>query len=504
MRTPLTPVDFVRRAGEVYGDLEGVREGGRTLTYGEFLALAEHLAGYLRERGVRPGDRVAWLGRQSALFLAAYFAVPGIGAILAPINVRLAPAEIRYILQDLGARLLVEDFPGYDPRAGEGFEVLHARGEGGIEEEITRGPRQDLLCDDEDRIAEIFYTSGSTGRPKGVMLTHRNIFLNAVNFALMHGICDEDVVYHAIPLFHVNGWGLPHAATWLGARQVIPERFEAEQTLDDIAGEQVTLLCAVPTMVEALVAAQASRPRALGSLRRIVVGGSPIPEELGERVLRHLGVPFVQAYGLTESSPALTVGNPRRGRRQGVGWCLPVPAAQLAVVDEEGRPVPRDGQTLGEIVARGSSVMAGYWLRPEETKAALEGGVLRTGDLGAVDATGAVRVIDRKKDLIISGGENIASLEVEDAILQHAAVADCGVVGVADARWGEVPVAFVVRRAPLEAAELGHFLQDRIARFKQPKRIIFLDEMPKTGTGKVRKDELRRIAADADPGAARA
>ncbi|MDA8344793.1 MAG: AMP-binding protein [Thermaerobacter sp.] len=500
MELPLTPVDFLRRAGAIYEDEVGVVAGDRVLTYGQFLDLAEHLAGFLATHGVRPGDRVAWLGMQRVEFLAAYFAVPGIGAILAPINARLAPAEIRYILDDLDVKLMVEDLPQFDPEGVAGHTVISFAGAKGLGQAIWQSHPMSLGCGSESQVAEIFYTSGSTGKPKGVMLTHRNIFTNAVNFALMHQINDLDVVYHAIPLFHVNAWGLPHAATWLGARQILPDRFQAEQTLDAVERERVTLLCAVPTMVEALIDGQLRRPRDLSSLRRLIVGGSPIPEELGGRILRHLGVPYAQAYGLTETAPALTVGNPRRGVPQGVDWGLPVPSAELRVVDNSGQPVPRDGATLGEIVARGNSVMAGYWRRPADTEAAMVGGWLHTGDLGVVARSGAIRVVDRKKDLIISGGENIAPVEVENAILSHPGVLDVGVVGVPDPRWNEVPVAFVVPRAALKVEEIHAFLQGKLARFKQPKKIYLLEELPKTGTGKVRKDELRRLAQGSTAG----
>ncbi|MER3452329.1 MAG: AMP-dependent synthetase, partial [Acidimicrobiia bacterium] len=364
----------------------------------------------------------------------------------------------------------------------------------------------DVLADpgpvDEDEVCEIFYTSGTTGEPKGVMLTHRNLHTHAVDSALTMGVGHRDTVLHTIPLFHVNGWGTPHWVTALGGRHVMLARFDAGEVLRLIEAEGVTRLHLVPAMATALLAHADLGRRDTSSLVQVTVGGAAAGPELLAALEDTLRCEVVQGYGLTEAAPqvtkafttrahdALTTAE-QRARRATTGH--PILGVDLRVFDERGAEVPWDGRSVGEICVRSNHVMAGYWNRPAETAAALAGGWLHTGDLATVDAEGYVTIVDRAKDVIVSGGENISSVQVEMALCAHPAVAEAAVVAMADERWGEVPRAFVVLRpgAAVTAGELIDWVRGRLAHFKAPRRVDFVDELPRSGTGKVLKHLLK-------------
>jgi fatty-acyl-CoA synthase len=355
---------------------------------------------------------------------------------------------------------------------------------------------------DEDDIAELFYTSGTTARPKGVMLTHRNLYLHAMSLLAAISVSDTDVQLHTIPLFHVNGWGTPHTVTFVGGRHVMLAKFDPEQVLETIERERVTQMLLVPTMAVALLNAPSAGTRDLSSLRRIKLGGAAPPPSLVAALDARLpGCTVTSGYGLTETTPVLTVAWLKAGLgddpvqsvmlRSTAG--LPLPGVELEVLDDRGLALPHDGTSVGEICARGNSVMAGYWRQPEETSKAIVDGWFHTGDMGTIDPIGYVHVVDRKKDIIITGGENVSSIEIEKAIYDHPDVLECAVISIPDRVWGEIPAALVVlkpSRALSEADLIAH-CKGRLAGFKLPKRVKFVASLPKGGTGKILKRELR-------------
>jgi fatty-acyl-CoA synthase len=506
MNVALTPLDFLERARRLFGPLEAVVDGARRFTYADLAGRAHRLAYALRgELGCRPGDRVAYLCGNTIELLEAYYGVVLAGCVLTPLNVRMSPAELGFVLEDCEAALLVVhptyagQAAGLAPRArldaGPDYDAALARA---AAELFEPGPI------DEDAVCELFYTSGSTGEPKGAMLTHRALATHAVDSALTMGGGHRDVVLHTIPLFHVNGWGTPHWVTALGGRHVMLERFNADDVLRLIEAERVTRLHLVPTMATALLESPRLGSHDTASLVQITVGGAAAGPELLAALEDGLGCEVITGYGLTEASPQLTKANTtrahdtltveaQRGRRATTGH--PNIGVDLRVLDDGDRETPWDGETVGEVCVRSNHVMAGYWRRPDETSEALRGGWLRTGDLATVDAEGYVTIVDRRKDIIVSGGENISSVQVEKVLCAHSAVLEAAVVGTHDARWGEVPRAYVVLRPGMSVAEheLVEWVRDRLAHFKAPKRVDFLPELPKSGTGKIMKAALREI-----------
>jgi fatty-acyl-CoA synthase len=504
MNVALTPLDFLERARRLFGPLEAVVDGERRYTYGDLAARAHRLAHVLRsELGCGPGDRVAYLCDNTVEMLEAYYGVVLAGCVLTPLNVRMAAAELAFVLDDCEAAVLV-----VHPRFATLAEALPSRVRLDVgpdyEAALAAAPAADFDPGpiDEDSVCELFYTSGSTGDPKGAMLTHRALATHAVDSALTMGGNHRDVVLHTIPLFHVNGWGTPHWVTALGGRHVMLGRFDAGEVLRLIAAERVTRLHLVPTMAVALLESPACAHHDSSSLVQITVGGAAAGPELLAALEDALGCEVISGYGLTEASPQLTKANTtrahdalpledRRARRASTGH--PNIGVDLRVFDDDDREVPGDGVAVGEVCVRSNHVMAGYWHRPDETAEALRGGWLRTGDLATVDAEGYVTIVDRRKDIIVSGGENISSVQVEKALSAHPAVLEVAVVARRDPRWGEVPHAYVVvrRDASVGEQELIDWVRGRLARFKAPKRIDFLPKLPKSGTGKILKTALR-------------
>ena len=500
MNVPLTPLDFLQRARRLFRDRVGVVDGELRLTYGEFAARCDRLASALtRDVGVQPGDRVAWLCGNTHELLEAYYGVLLAGAVLLPLNIRLASAEARFVLDDSGAVVLFRHPEQADPVhavhqivLGDEYEAL-----------LAAQPAEpfEVPTVDENAAAELFYTSGSTGSPKGALLSHRGLYLHAVHNALTGGMSGDDVVIHTIPLFHVNGWGTPHYVTGLGGVHVMLPRFDAAEVLRLIEAEQVTRLFVVPTMARSILDDPSLAGCDVSSLRQVSIGGAPAGPELVAAIEDRLGCECICGYGMTESSPTLTrsldkPGEPKSlARRTTTG--LPILGVDARVFDDDDEEVPWDGRTIGEIAARSNHVMIGYWNALDETANVLRGGWLRTGDLAVVDHDGYVTIVDRKKDVIVSGGENIASVEVEKAIAAHPAVAEVAVIGVPDERWGEVPRAYVALRAdassPPSEREIIDWVRERLAHFKAPKSVVFLDSLPQGGTGKIQKTQLRAL-----------
>ena len=496
MELALTPLDLLTRARRLFADRVGVVDGDVRRTYAEFAERCDRLAAALTdELGVRPGDRVAWLCGNTAELLEAYFGVLLAGGILLPLNIRLAPVESRFVLDDSGATILFRhpDQPdvGHGVRQvvlGPAYEALLARQDGGP------FPVPDV---DEHAPAELFYTSGSTGIPKGVLLTHRSLYLHAIHSALTSGMSGDDVIVHTIPLFHVNGWGTPHYLTGLGGVHVMLPRFDPGEVLRLIEAEGATRLFAVPVMMRAILDHPDVGARDLSSLRQVSIGGAPTSPLMLAEVEERLGCTCICGYGMTESGPTLTRSldkpgeAPSAARRATTG--LPILGADVRVLDDDDVEVPWDGTTTGEVCARSNHVMARYWNRPAETEEALRGGWLRTGDIAVVAPDGYLTLVDRKKDLIISGGENVSTVEVEHVIAAHPAVQEVAVVGVPDDRWGEVAKAWVALRPGAAATEdeLIAFTREHLAGFKTPKSVVFLDELPHGGSGKIMKHDLR-------------
>lgn len=496
MELPLTPLDLLTRARRLFADREGVIDGDQRWTYATFAERCDHLAHALqRDLGVRPGDVVAWLCGNTHELLEAYYGVLLAGGVLLPLNIRLAPAELRTILEDSGAVVLFRHPDQPDPGhrvptvlLGEQHEVLLASQPG---TPVVTPPV------DERAPAELFYTSGSTGTPKGALLSHRGLYLHAVHSALTMGISGDDVILHTIPLFHVNGWGTPHYVTGLGGVHVLLPRFDAGEVLRLVEAHRVTRLFLVPAMAR-LILDHPSRPdRDLSSLRQVSVGGSASGPALLAEIEATLGCECICGYGMTESGPTLTRSLAKPGAlstpEQRATTGLPILGVDVRVLGDGDTEVPWDGQSVGEVSARSNHVMIGYLGAPDATAAVLRDGWLRTGDLAVVDADGYLTIVDRVKDLIVSGGENIASVEVEHALEAHASVREAAVVGMPDERWGEVPRAFVSLVAGTEAdeAELIAWVRERLAPFKAPKSVVILDDLPKGGTGKVQKQALR-------------
>jgi fatty-acyl-CoA synthase len=506
VNVPITPLDFLERARRLFGPLEAAVDGDRRVTYAEFAGRAHRLAYALRsDLGCRPGDRVAYLCGNTLELLEAYYGVILAGGILTPLNIRLSPPELQDIVDDCDPAVLVVHPTFADVR-------LEARQQVDIgpayESLLARQPAAPFEPDPfaEDDVCELFYTSGSTARPKGAMLTHRSLATHAIDAALTLGMAHRDVVLHTIPLFHVNGWGTPHYVTVMGGRHVLLERFDAGEVLRLIEAERVTRLHLVPTMGTALLIHPDLRQRDLSSLTSVTVGGAPPgPVLMAELEEALAAAEVICGYGLTEAGPQLTKAltlrshdglpaDEQRRRRATTG--LPNVGVDLRVLGDDDGEVPWDGATPGEICVRSNHVMAGYWNRPDETAAALRGGWLRTGDVATVDPEGYVTIVDRKKDIIVSGGENVSSVQVEQALCEHPAVLEAAVVGMPHEQWGEVPRAFVVLRPgvdPIGGDELIGFVRDRLAHFKAPKRVDVVNELPKGGTGKVQKQILRSM-----------
>ncbi|TDB87037.1 long-chain-fatty-acid--CoA ligase [Actinomadura sp. KC216] len=513
--TALTPLAFLSRSAEVFPGKTAYAYGDRRATYAEFAAETTRLANALRASGIGPGDRVAYLAPNVPELLVAHFAVPLAGAVLVAINTRLAPDEIRYILAHSGAKALVVDaglHPSVAPLAGglpETVTVPAAGAEpdpavGGITyaELLARGSDDPLPrdVDDENAAISINYTSGTTGRPKGVVYTHRGAYLNALGEIVHSRHTPASVYLWTLPMFHCNGWCTPWALAAIGGTQVCLRAVVAAEVWRLIDTEGVTHLNGAPTVLVTIANAPEAHPLDR-PLTVTTAGAPPSPTIIAQ--MEGLGADIVHVYGLTETYGPYSVCEPQPGwpelappdrarllARQGVGM---VQTDGLRVVDDDMNDVPADGETLGEIVMRGNNVMKCYHEDEEATANAFRGGWFHSGDLGVRHPDGYVELRDRSKDIIISGGENISTVEVERAIDSHPAVLEVAVVAIPDDKWGERPKAFVVLRDGHTAtgAELIEHVRAGLARFKAPDAVEFMTELPKTSTGKIQKFQLR-------------
>ncbi len=523
METTLTPLEFMRRARRLHGGREAVVDGPVRLTYEAFFDRCDRWAAALQALGVAPGDRVAYVAPNTHANLESFYAVPQIGAVLVPINYRLGADDFAYILGHSGAKVVcaarehvaalegirerlpgVARFVALEPTAGpapEGWldyeEALAGVAPSGAPIAFERPAMR------ETDLLTINYTSGTTARPKGVMMTHRNAWMNSVGTLVHVPMGPEQRYLWTLPMFHANGWTFTWTVTAAGGTHVCLRKVEPAAVFSAIAREAVTMFCAAPTVLIGIANAPEEVRRAARRGVRVLTAGAPPAAATIGRIEEELGWEITHVYGLTETAPFITICEQRPEHttlspeqratlkaRQGVEL---VTSGELMVAGEDGREVPHDAETVGEIVVRGNVVMAGYYEDPEATAAAMQGGWFHSGDAAVVHPDGYVEIRDRIKDVIISGGENISSVEVEGALLKHDAVQEVAVVGMPDARWGECPHAFVVLRAgaAAHADDLRDFVRARLAHFKCPQAFHFVAELPKTATGKIQKYVLR-------------
>jgi fatty-acyl-CoA synthase len=499
MRVPLTTRDFLDRAELVYGDRVGIVDEPAQpapslgeLTYREVARRARAMQAALDGLGVGEGERVAVVSHNSGRLLEMLLGVPSSGRVLVPVNFRLSAEEVSYIVGHSGARVLMID-PELEASL-KGIETEHRFTLGEEYEQLLRydtEPRP-WAEPDEDATATINYTSGTTARPKGVQMTHRNEWVNAVTFGMHMQVSDRDVYLHTLPLFHCNGWGMPYTTAGLGARQILIRKVDGAEILRRVEQHGVTLMSGAPAVWNSVLDAAAEWDGEIpGRDRvRIIVAGAPPPSRTIARIEAELGWEFNQIYGLTETAPLITINRPR------AEYDELDPAERARQLSRAG--VPALGTRLaisesGEVLAQGNTVLAGYWQNPDATAEALEGGWFHTGDGGTLDDGGYLTISDRKKDVIITGGENVSSIEVEDVVFSHPAVAEVAVIGVPDDKWGELVTAIVVLAEGEQATEadiIAH-CKARIAGYKAPKRVEFRDEMARTATGKIQKFKLR-------------
>ncbi len=513
MEVPLLINDFLRRAVRLYPSKTAIVDADRRYSYADFGRRVNQLGHALLSLGVRQGDRVCILSPNSHFFLESYYGVTQIGAILVPLNFRLTAADHQYIINHAGVTVMLVDHeyvPVIEQIRAElpnvtYWIVAHDSGaapDGWTDWEalIADRPGTDtpVVEQDENDVTSINYTSGTTARPKGVMLTHRNVYINAYNFIAHLRIRHDDVELWTLPMFHANGWGGPFAITAMGATHVVLRAVKDSEIFRLIEQERVTFACMAPAVLSTILNYTDAARHNITTRPRFVVAGAPPPAAFIERMEKELGWEFIQIYGLTETAPILTVSHPdhnwrdgdfRRRARAGIEAI----GVDIQILDDAGNPVPKDGTTVGEVCARSNVVLKGYWLQPEETDAAIYDGYFHTGDLGVWDETSSINIVDRKKDVIISGGENISSPEIEDALYKHPAVLECAVVGVPSEKWGETPKALIVLRdgQMITEDEIIAFSREHLAHFKCPTSVEFVESLPRTATGKLQKFVIR-------------
>jgi acyl-CoA synthetase (AMP-forming)/AMP-acid ligase II len=498
MRIPLVVDDFLRRAELVYGDRVGVIDepdqpaaSWHELTYRELARRARSFAAALDRLGVGQGERIAIVSHNCARFIAALYGSCISGRVLVPINFRLHAHEVAFIVEHSGARVLL-----LDPELEESLREIPCQhrfvfGEGSDDQLFGSGASLAPVAIDEDDVATLNYTSGTTARPKGVMLTHRNLWLNATTFGWHAGINDRDRFMHVVPLFHCNGWGMPFALAAMGATQVLLRKASGAEILRRIEQHRITFTGGAPAVINGVLDAAKGLEQVPGrGTVRVLVAGAPPPTSTIARVETELGWELIQLYGLTETSPLITI-NRRRQEYDALS-----PEERAAKLGRAGAPVIGTSIRVdeqGEVLARANVVLKGYWRDQAATDAAIRDGWFHTGDGGTLDEEGYLSISDRKKDVIITGGENVSSIEVEDCLASHPAVAEVAVIGVPDEKWGETVKALVVLRADRAATEreLIDHCRDRLAHYKCPTSLELRDGLARTATGKLQKFLLR-------------
>jgi acyl-CoA synthetase (AMP-forming)/AMP-acid ligase II len=513
------------KATKLWPDKTAVVCGTDKFTYREFYDRVQELAGYFKTLALEPGDRFGILYHNCHIYLEAYFAAAYADLVIVPINFRSSTAELGFILQDSGARVIITH-PEYHqfltsaidkesdslmlkhilwsgPNSTEKFgDIKGCKSK--LYEEVVKTDHGCELCPTaaENDMAQLYYTSGTTGKPKGVILTHKNVVTHALGAVAELQLTDADVWAHIAPLYHLADAWATFAITMVGGRHVIVPRFEPGLVLETIRKEDVTLSNLIPTMLNQLVNSTEAGEVKCPSLRYILSGGAPIAPELVRKIIETFNCEYVQTYGMTETSPYLTTSLLKEHlksltsqekfkylSRTGREFIT----VELKVVREDGFEVAPNDQEVGEIWVRGPSISPGYWNNPEENEASFEDDWLKTGDLAVIDSEGYVNIVDRKKDLIVTGGENVYSTEIEHVLYEHPGVLEAAVIGVPSERWGEAVKGIVVLKPGIEASEneLIEFCKTRLAKYKAPQSIDFVNELPKTGSGKISKKVLK-------------
>jgi len=510
--------ETLRKALKFFPDKEAIVCGGARWTYKELGERAERLSSFLQKIGVRKDDKVAILHPNCHYFLEVYYGIAGIGAISVPINYRLSAREIAFILQDSESKILIVDpafqrqvdairkeipgieriiWTGKEEGPGEGLDLNY---ESVLSQIEPGGPREvDITGED---VAQIYYTSGTTGRPKGVMLSHKNVYSHALGTIAELHLTDRDVWVHVAPLFHLADAWATWAITWVGGTHILVREFDPKTVLETIEREKVTITNLIPTMLNLMVNYPGAGKYDHSSLRSLLSGGAPIAPEVVRKIVETFKCDYIQTYGMTETSPYLTLSILKDHLKK-----LPYEDqlrfkaktgrefvnVELKVVNERGQEIRKDEKEVGEILVRGDTVTKGYWNLPAETAKSIKNGWLYTGDMAVMDEEGYVTIVDRKKDMILTGGENVYSTEVENVLYTHSAILECAVVGVPDEKWGEAVKAVVVLKPGQRASEqeIIQFCKDRIAHYKAPKSIDFIDALPRTGSGKIHKKGLK-------------
>jgi fatty-acyl-CoA synthase len=514
MEVPLSPLEFARRTRTLYGEREAVVDGKLRLTYTQFFERCDRWSSALQSMGIEKGDRVAYIAPNTHSHLEAYYAVPQVGAVLVPINYRLIADDFAYLINHSGARIVcahpdytdaVDSIRAQIPSV-EQFIALEGEKSGWLDYEAVLSSSSGSYLPvqlSEGDLVTINYTSGTTSRPKGVMITHRNAYMNVVGTLVHSHMTCSDRYLWTLPMFHANGWTFVWIVTAVGGAHVCLKKVEPKAIFDLINRESISTFCAAPTVLISIAnAAEEIKKGCRKGIRVFTAGAAPAAATIG-RIENQFGWEITHVYGATETSPFITICEPRPEHgalaneerasvkaRQGVEL---ITSGELKVADSEGQEVPHDGQTMGEVVVRGNVVMEGYYKDPDATAQVIRDGWFHIGDGAVVHPDGYIEIRDRIKDVIISGGENISSIEVEGILLRHPAIQEVAVVGLPHEKWGEAPHAFVILKtgASVTEAELIEFARSLMAGFKVPKGFAFIDELPKTATGKIQKYVLR-------------
>ena len=519
MNIALTPIRFLERAIKIYGQKTGVICGDHRFSYLDYGERVNQLSNGLLSLGVQKGDRISYLGYNCHRLLEAFYGIPQIGAILLPLNIRLLPNDFEFIINESEPKVLFldRDFVSQIDSIRDripSLEKFILLGQGDDCPTWISGTYDELLSGasaeppyplgaypfTEDDVAEIFYTSGTTGKPKGVMLTHRNLYLHAFAVMVSSPMDETDIQIHLIPLFHVNGWGTPHYLTAMGGTHIMAQKFDPTETMEIVQREKVTRFYIIPIMVNAILALPNLTDYDTTSVRRVLVGGAPPPTGMIERVEKAFGCLTSTAFGMTEACPLIAwpelsphLDQETRDFRAKRTWGFPMLGVEFRIVDPDGNDLPWDGESVGELLVRGDMIMKGYYKSPQETAKTLANDWYHTGDLCAMGPDGSLYVKDRQKDIIISGGENISSLEVEAVLYSHPEIFECAVIAKPDDKWGEIPLAFVVPKegSGIKPRDVIDFSREHLAHFKTPKEVKIIDEFPRGGTGKILKSVLR-------------
>ncbi|ERI10510.1 long-chain-fatty-acid--CoA ligase [Aneurinibacillus aneurinilyticus] len=518
MYVPLLLQDFLKRAVYHYPQKTAVIDGERRLTYAEIETRVNRLANAFRSNGIVKGDRIAVLSPNRLEMYEAFYAAFLLGAVIVPLNTRLMPADYEYIINHSGAKMFLVDaelaqliepvktnltnvkhyvslqVEGFDNR--NGWLIYDA-----MLESASPAPVYEDV--DERDMATILYTSGTTGRPKGVVQTHRSLYMNAINTIIHTRAEDEDILLHTLPMFHVNGWGTPFSFTGMGATHVMLRKIDAAHIVHLVETEGITVACMAPTVLNMILNEPAAKTTNIRQNVRVVIAGSAPPPSFVKAVEQELGWTFLQVYGMTEVAPFITVGHIKKAirdegdeeriHRLKAKAGISMINVEARVINEDGEDVKPDGQEVGEVICRSNSVMDGYWLQPEETARSIINGWYHTGDMATIDENGYIDIVDRKKDIIISGGENISSIEVEGTLYEHPDILEAAIIAVPHEKWGEVPHAVCVLHEDANVTEeqIISFCRERMAHFKCPKSVQFVTELPKTASGKIQKVVLR-------------